>query len=203
MPTTPHSGLTGSDLHEPKGVAAAAASLAYISNGSGSGTWQTIALASLASTAKAFQAQLLHVQDQKSSGTAGGTFTSGDWRTRTLNTSITNEISGASLASNQVTLPAGTYYLEASAPAYQVNLHQLRVRNVTDSATLLTGTIVRSASADNSVLSSGVYGRFTLSGTKAIELQHQCSLSGASDGFGQAGSFGTEVYSDLRVWKIA
>ena len=34
-----HSALTGTDLHEPKGVAAAAAGKAYLSNGLGSGSW--------------------------------------------------------------------------------------------------------------------------------------------------------------------
>lgn len=40
---------------------------------------------------------LLHVQDQKTSGTLGGTFTSGAWRTRDLNTELTNEITGGGL----------------------------------------------------------------------------------------------------------
>lgn len=39
MTNKAHSTLTGSDLHEPKGVAAATAGQVYISNGSGSGTW--------------------------------------------------------------------------------------------------------------------------------------------------------------------
>ena len=34
-----HSALTGADLHEPKGVAAAAAGEVYLSNGAGSGSW--------------------------------------------------------------------------------------------------------------------------------------------------------------------
>ena len=34
-----HSTLTGSDLHEPKGTAAANTGQVYIANGSGSGTW--------------------------------------------------------------------------------------------------------------------------------------------------------------------
>lgn len=37
-----HSALTGSDLHEPKGVAAAAVDRVYVSDGAGSGTWQKI-----------------------------------------------------------------------------------------------------------------------------------------------------------------
>ncbi len=39
MTNKAHSTLTGSDLHEPKGVSSATAGQVYISNGSGSGTW--------------------------------------------------------------------------------------------------------------------------------------------------------------------
>jgi hypothetical protein len=38
------------------------------------------------------------------------------WVTRLLETTVTNTISGASLASNKVTLPAGTYAVAANAP---------------------------------------------------------------------------------------
>lgn len=34
-----HSALTGADLHEPKGVAAASSGTVYVANGSGSGSW--------------------------------------------------------------------------------------------------------------------------------------------------------------------
>jgi len=39
MANVQHSALTGSDLHEPKGIASATAGKVYISNGSGSGAW--------------------------------------------------------------------------------------------------------------------------------------------------------------------
>lgn len=42
MATTPHSNLTGADLHEPKGVSAATAQHVYVANGSGSGSWQLL-----------------------------------------------------------------------------------------------------------------------------------------------------------------
>ena len=42
MANVAHSTLTGADLHEPKGVAAAAANTIYVANGSGSGTWTTL-----------------------------------------------------------------------------------------------------------------------------------------------------------------
>ena len=37
--TVEHSALTGSSLHEPKGVASATAGKVYVANGSGSGAW--------------------------------------------------------------------------------------------------------------------------------------------------------------------
>ena len=61
-------------------------------------------------------------QDQKASGTAGGDFTSGAWQTRTLNTEVFNTITGSALAANQVTLPAGTYFLLGAAQGHQHEL---------------------------------------------------------------------------------
>ncbi len=43
-------------------------------------------------------AEIFHVRDEQLQNTAGGTFTSGAWRTRTLNTVKTNTIGGASLS---------------------------------------------------------------------------------------------------------
>jgi len=49
--TIQHNTITGTDLHEPKGIAAAAANLVYVANGSASGAWSTLAAASIASDA--------------------------------------------------------------------------------------------------------------------------------------------------------
>ena len=46
--TIQHNAITGSDLHEPKGIAGQAANKVYVSNGSNSGTWSTISVSSLA-----------------------------------------------------------------------------------------------------------------------------------------------------------
>lgn len=45
-----HSGLTGADLHEPKGVDAASADTVYIADGAGSGAWAKVDASSLDST---------------------------------------------------------------------------------------------------------------------------------------------------------
>lgn len=146
---------------------------------------------------------LLHVRDEKASGTAGGTATSGAWRTRTLNTSKVNTISGASLASNQITLPAGTYYLEASAPAVVSDSHQARLYNVTDSVELVLGTSEFNVNTDASQTTSLVVGQFTLTAAKVLELQHQVQTTRASNGFGVAHTFGVNVYADVRIWRTA
>ena len=150
-----------------------------------------------------FESALLHVRDEKASGTGGGSFTSGAWRTRTLNTVMTNEISGASLSSNQIILPSGTYYINAFATATYVNLHKAKLRNITDSTDTLIGTSEQSTNelTNPSTNCSLVTGRFTITAQKTFELQHQCS---ATSIFGVASSFSVvEVYANVQIWKVA
>lgn len=45
-----HRNLTGSDLHEPKGVASASVNTAYFADGSGSGSWRKVTVADLNNT---------------------------------------------------------------------------------------------------------------------------------------------------------
>jgi len=146
---------------------------------------------------------LLHVRDEKASGTAGGTATSGSFQTRVLNTSKVNTIAGAALASNQITLPAGTYYVEASAPAVVCDSHQARLYNVTDSAELVLGTSEFSVNTDSVQTKSTVTGQFTLTATKVVELQHRVQTTRATNGFGVSHTFGVNVYADVRIWRTA
>ncbi len=150
-------------------------------------------------------ADLLHVRDVKAETTVGGGFTSGSFQTRDLNTVLTNEISGASLGSNQITLPAGTYEVtNCVAPAHRIQNHKARLQDVTNAVTLILGTNEVSDSTDGSNTSSHVFGRFTLSGTVAVEVQHQCQTTKASDGFGRPNFFGVdEIYTDIMIKKIA
>ena len=147
--------------------------------------------------------QLLHVRDEKASGTQGGTFTSGAWQTRTLNTVKTNEISGASLATNQVTLPAGTYEVDGSTPCYNGQQHQARLYDVTAAAALLLGSSAHADAANNVMNYSLIRGRFTLAVQSEVRLEHRCTSTLATTGFGLATSFGTEVYADLMIRKVA
>jgi len=150
-----------------------------------------------------FESALLHVRDEKASGTGGGTFTSGSFQTRTLNTSVTNEISGASLSSNQITLPSGTYFIIASAPCVNGD-HKTKLRNTTDSTDTIIGTSERSNSSTDAFSRSFVIGRFTISAQKTFELQHRTGTTQSTNGFGVAVSFSVvEVYADVQIWKVA
>jgi hypothetical protein len=141
--------------------------------------------------------------DTKASGTNGGTFTTGAWRTRDLQTSQFNNISGCSLASNQITLPAGTYKIEGNAEAYVVGRHQTRIYNVTNSVALFLGRTEYADSANDVATASHFIGIVVLTGTKVIELQHQGGVTRATDGFGVQTTFGDNVYSVISIEKVA
>jgi len=148
-------------------------------------------------------APLLHVEDRKTAGTSGGTFTSGSWYTRALNTVVTNGISGASLSSNQIILPAGTYEIEVFAPACHVQRHQCKLRNLTNSSDVLYGSSEFSNSDYDTNSKSHILGRFSIAGTKTFEIWHMCSLSYGTRGRGVEVNFGTiEIYTQVWIKKV-
>jgi hypothetical protein len=156
--------------------------------------------------APALGTPVLHVRDEKASGAASGNSTTGSFITRTLNTVVTNEITGASLASNQVTLPAGTYEFEGIGPvtAGTNQATMAMLYNVTDAAVTLYGLTVH---ADNSGtggpvdLLAPVRGKFTISASKTLELRQRFAVVGP---MGTQSSFGVnEVYSSLYFRKVA
>lgn len=150
-----------------------------------------------------FESQLLHVRDEKSSGTNGGTFTSGSYQTRTLNTVKTNEVTGASLSSNQIILPSGTYFIIASSPAYAVSNHKAKLYNITDSSDVIFGTTEHAWNNGYNTTHSFIRGRFTISAQKTFEIQHRCGSTVSTEGFGTSSSMGTEVYAEAMIWKVA
>lgn len=146
------------------------------------------------------------VQDQKPLGTNGGTFTSGAWRTRTLTNLLANDQNLAVLntSANQITLPAGTYRCMISCPASIANAHQARLQSITAGGTLLWGsTEYMFGSATNNTSRSIIAGRFSLSSSQSLAIQHQCQTTAATLGFGAAASFGTEIYTIAEFWLEA
>lgn len=141
-------------------------------------------------------------QDEKSAGTAGGTFTSGDWRTRDLNTEQADRGNLGSLSANRVTLVPGIYLVEAHAPAFIVDRHQLRLWNIDAASTLLTGTSNLASSADLAETMTHLRGEITLTVDTRVELQHRCQTTRATDGFGLESNFALEVYAQIVFIRI-
>ncbi|GAB5464724.1 MAG: hypothetical protein Kapaf2KO_01600 [Candidatus Kapaibacteriales bacterium] len=145
------------------------------------------------------------VKDVKAQGTQGGTFTSGSWQTRDLNT-LEGDNTIVSVSGNQFTLGAGTYIIEASAPALGVIGHKCRLWNVTDSDIEITGSSEYSRVGDYPQTRSFLESIITINAAKVFEIQHICSFtSSTTSGLGFANNFtGTdEVYTIVKITKIS
>ena len=88
-----------------------------------------------------------------------------------------------SLIANQFILETGTYECSGYGFAYLVAVHQLRIRNITDSTTSLIGTQHYAAISGIGNLAA-INGVFSITGTKTLELQHQSQVTMATTGFG-------------------
>lgn len=142
----------------------------------------------------------LHVQDQKAQNTPGGSATVGV-QTRVLNTTLINTIAGASLASNQITLPAGTYDIKAWATVRDVDRNRAALYNVTDAAIAILGSSEDATTNLNS--KSVISGRLTITATKVFEVRHYCQLAVATNGLGIETNFaGQEIYADVEVERV-
>ena len=139
------------------------------------------------------------IEDQKPQNTAGGTFTSGAWQTRTLNTLVFNHNSLASLSNNIFTLPSGTYCIDWDAPACLVNSHKTLLYNYTKSSIVAYGTTEMSSSAQTRSFGTRI---ITIDQQTQFEIQHRCSTSTEDHGLGKATNLGTEIYTRVRIKKI-
>lgn len=144
----------------------------------------------------------LHIQDQKTQGTNGGTNTGGSWITRDLNTVVKNSLQGASLANNRITLPPGTYFIEASVPGYTVERLRSALYNYTSSNYLAFGTSEQAGSGVSATVRSVIRGTFTFTTQTTIELRMYTSATTATYGCGIASNAAIEIYSEILIWQI-
>lgn len=120
---------------------------------------------------------------------------------RILNSVVTNTISGASISSNVVTLPAGTYDIEGNAPIYAGGdlKHRVHLQN---GSTFLNIAIGTTEYTYNGVTRSFVRCRVTFSAATQIRLTQVHATTSASGGLAiNAGV--NEVYAELMIRKVA
>jgi hypothetical protein len=138
-------------------------------------------------------------EDRQTTGTNGGTFTNGAWQNRVLNYVAVSQGTDISLntGTSVITLEAGTYYIEATAPAGTVGAHQSRLYNITGAAVSLLGN---TSSSNNP---SQIRGIITVAATTTLRIEHRCTTTQATVGFGTAAGFGDdEIYTRVYIQKI-
>ena len=144
------------------------------------------------------------IEDQKTAGTVAQTLTAGADTTRNLNTLVLNYGGLASLSSNQITLPAGTYYVKASAvlsvsaSAYG----RLIFFDVGSSVNQIIGLAGAGSSGSGPSVVQTLDGVFTITGQKTFELRDRVSTNNALGG--QPMNDGrSEVYAHVEITKLS
>ena len=155
-----------------------------------------------AAAAGGSSAQYMIVVDEKAQGTPGGTPVGSGYQIRTLNTVKANTITGASLASNQITLPAGTYYVEIISTVSITGASRVKLYNVTDAANTIIGFTGYEGIAINTNLDAN--GVFTIATQKAFEVRQYFQPGFGSNAFGQAHNLTgeTELYCLAYIEKV-
>lgn len=137
----------------------------------------------------------------------GGSSVATTWTTRVINTEVADPNGICTLASNQFTLPAGTYtisFVQQFCGGYDF---KGRIRNITAGTTVALSNNARVAAltANNNCESSGV-GIFTISTTSTFELQYYAQSAVATFGLGigqYATSGESERYVTILIQRIA
>lgn len=168
----------------------------FTSNGLFNQSWGIQGIGGMFNNAPLNNSTLIY--ELESQGASGGTFNSGSWQTRILN-SIINGTPNFSLLNNQLLMQPGVYLIHASAPAYKTNSHQIRLYNVTDGIVVGYGTSACSDSNGVTTSRSELYVPLFVSTPTAFEIQHQCQSTELNDGFGLACNFGDEIYTQVLV----
>jgi hypothetical protein len=117
-----------------------------------------------------------------------------------------NTISGASLSSNVVTLPAGTFKLVARAPGYKCDRHRIALYDVTGSAYVFQGANAMTPGGFDTITDAWLRCILTLSTPTAFRIDHRIQeATGTTQTLGRAMAFAglVEVYTEVFVERLA
>ena len=140
-------------------------------------------------------------EEQQSNSINAATYSAGSYITRVLNTTVTNSISGASLSSNQITLPAGTYRINCVCPLAGTAINsKAYLYNITGSSILMFGT--SSYSTSNIQSYSYLNGVFTVSTVTVIAVQQYWSTTSTFMGGVAVSSGQIENYTHVEITRL-
>lgn len=137
--------------------------------------------------------------ESKPLGHHGGTFTQDIWITRAVNVVLADGGSNCSISNDEFTLTTGRYLIEASAPAFQVASHRIRLFNVTADTNARDGT--SEYSNGNQVSRSHLRTVVNVAApAEVFRIEHRCERSKKDNGLGVFSGFGdTEIYTQLTI----
>ena len=139
----------------------------------------------------------------RAAGAGGfGTYTTGDWRTRDIDTEITDEDDIVSISSNQFTLQAGTYLINFGCTMYHIQSHAIRLQNVTDGSTAGVGNPNAAYTYSATLFTTGVC-RVTIASAKAFEVQGYPQTTKATNGMGYDMTNGSCHETRVEIYKEA
>lgn len=165
----------------------------------------TTAYVATATTGFASTIKYFVITDQQANGVdSGESLTGSSWTKRTLNTTVVNT-AGVSLASNQITIPAGTYSCDIEAETGGGGTSSTfnstsRLYNVTGSATLGDSPAAFKTSTSGAGTFNALHTTFVLGGSTVVELDSYPSttISGGTD----QGNGDANIYGHVSCIKI-
>ena len=183
--------------------AASAANLTSIPAANITGTLPAISGANLTGITAPIFGNYAVLMGTKSEGEDGGTFTSGQWQVRDLNTEYYDPDGIVTLSSNIFVLQAGYYFIRFSATAHRVGTHKCVLFRESGTQTIFAhGSSERLVTDGGSNRSEGIW-RGQISGTVNLQIRHRCSDTRSNDGLGKASTAGDETYTIVEIFKEA
>ena len=141
--------------------------------------------------------------DQRADGTVGGTATTAAWTTATIQTQKTNTITGCSLATNAITLPAGSYDVTAKKFMSAGNGQGIRLKLANGGSPIyFEGINNPLASAEKVTLHADA--SFTLASSDTLTLEYYAQSSSDTGDLGEALAISgnLETYASIKILKI-
>ena len=167
------------------------------------GTLPAISGANLTGISAGLFSSYAVLMDKRSEGQDGGTFTSGQWQVRDLNTEYYDPDGIVTLSSNIFVLQAGYYFIRFSATAHRVGTHKCVLFRESGTDTIFgVGRSERLVRDGGSNRSEGVW-RGQISGTVNLQIRHRCSSTRDNDGLGKASTADEELYTIVEIFKEA
>ena len=123
------------------------------------------------------------------------------WQVRSLNTIVYDTI-GVTLVNSRATIPAGSYQVQASGIGYACYQHQIRLKNVTNNATICVGTNQYSHETYKGSSTSIIDNYFQTNVSITLELQHY-AFAGSGFGGVSVNSYENGSFTTLKLVKLS